>query len=75
MGFTKKHLVKFDHPKTFAYRADVNDLREHTLKLLSDDSLRETMGNQAREHVLKNFDYRDIAKRMLAITKEKLNIE
>ncbi|MBU2577025.1 MAG: glycosyltransferase family 4 protein [Nanoarchaeota archaeon] len=75
MGFTKKHLVKFDHPKTFAYRADVNDLREHTLKLLSDDALRETMGNNAREHVVKNFDYRDIAKKMLDITKEKLNLE
>ena len=75
MGFTKKHLIKFDHPKTFAYRADIDQLREHTLKLLSDDSLRETMGAQAREHVLKNFDYRDIAKKMLSITKEKLNLE
>lgn len=75
MGFTKKHLVKFNSPKTFAYRADVNDLREHTLKLLSDDSLRETMGAQAREHVLRNFDYRDIAKKMLDITKDKLGLE
>jgi len=75
MGFSRKHLVKFDHPKTFAYRADVNDLRDHTLKLLSDDSLRETMGAQAREHVVKNFDYRDIAKRMLAITKDRLGLE
>lgn len=75
MGFTKKHLVKFDNPKTFAYRADVNDLREQTLKLFSDDSLRETMGKNAREHVLKNFRYQDTAKKMLAITKKKLDLE
>lgn len=75
MGFTKKHLVKFKKPKTFAYRADINQLREFSLKLLSDDSLRETMGKQAREHALNNFDYRDIAKKMVDITKEKLNLE
>ncbi len=75
MGFTKKHLVKFDHPKTFAYRADVNDLREFTLKLLSDDALRESMGQKAREHVLNNFDYKDISKKMVDITKEKLSLE
>jgi len=75
MGFTKDHLVKFDNPKTFAYRADVNQLKEQTLKLLSDDSLRETMGNNAREHVLNNFRYQDISKRMLDITKKRLNLE
>jgi len=74
MGFKKKKIMKFDKPKTFAYRASVDDLREYTLKLLTDDLLRDKMGKQAREHVVKNLDYRDISKKMLEITKEKLGL-
>lgn len=74
MGFDEKKIVKFDSPKTFAYRASVEDLRKHTLKLLTDDLLREKMGNQAREHVVKNLDYKHISKQMLDITKDKLGL-
>ena len=48
----------FDKPKTFAYRANVDQLAEYTLKLLKDDKLREEMGKNAAEHALKNFHYR-----------------
>ena len=75
MGFEKQDIIKFKEPKTFAYRADVEDLKEYTLKLLTDDKLREKMGKQAREHTVKNLDYRYISKKMLDITKEKLNLE
>ncbi len=75
MGFKKKEMVKFDPPKTFAYRADVNDVKKLTLKLLTNPDLCEKMGKQAREHVLKNLDYRDISKKMLDITKERLNLK
>jgi len=75
MGFKRKEIIKFDSPKTFAYRADINDLREYTLKLLTDEQLAEKMGKQGREHVVKNLDYRDIAKKMVGITKDKLNLE
>ncbi len=75
MGFKTKKILKFDEAKTFAYRADINDLREYTLKLLTESDLVEKMGKQAREHVVKNLDYRLISKKMIEITKEKLNIE
>ena len=75
MGFKKKDVIKFEEPKTFAYRADINDLKDYTLKLLTDEKLREKIGKQAREHVVKNLDYRDTAKKMLDITKEKLNLK
>ena len=75
MGFKKKDVIKFEEPKTFAYRADINDLKDYTLKLLTDEKLREKIGKQAREHVVKNLDYRDTAKKMLDITKEKLDLE
>jgi len=64
MGFKKKMLIEFPIPKTFAYRANIDQLAECTLKLLTDDSLRAEMGKAAHEHALKNFHYRDIAKRM-----------
>lgn len=64
MGFDEKKLIEFPIPKTFAYKANTDQLTEYSLKLLKDDSLREQMGKAAAEHALKNFHYRDIARRM-----------
>ncbi len=75
MGFSTKQIIKFDNPKVFGYRADVNDLKEYTLKLLTDNELCEKMGKAGREHVVKNLDYRVTSKKMADITKEKLGIE
>lgn len=75
MGFEKHEIVKFKEPKTFAYRADISDLTEYTLKLLTDGELREKMGRQGREHAVKNFDYKYTSKKMVDITKEKLGLE
>lgn len=75
MGFDKQQIIKFKEPKTFAYRADIDDLKEYTLRLLTDDSLGEKMGEEARKHAAKNFDYRITSKNMATITKEKLNLD
>ncbi|GAF81493.1 unnamed protein product, partial [marine sediment metagenome] len=64
MGFDKKMVVEFPIPKTFAYRADIDQLADCTLKLLKDDSLRETMGKTAAKHALENYDYKVIARKM-----------
>ncbi|MCR4369458.1 MAG: glycosyltransferase [archaeon] len=61
MGFDTKQKIRFDAPKTFAVRADVDDLSKHLLALLSDDALREKMGKNASEHAVKNFDYRKVS--------------
>jgi alpha-maltose-1-phosphate synthase len=75
MGFENEHIVKFDSPKTFGYRASVEDLRKHTLKLLTDDLLRNKMGKDAREHAVNTFDYKIISKKMLDITKERFGLD
>lgn len=72
MGFSEIFKMKFDHPKTLAYRADIDDLAKFTLELLSNDSLRETMGKQAVQHTLDNFQYQNLAKYCLGLLKEKL---
>lgn len=75
MGFPKQQIIKFDEPKIFALRADIDELAEFSLKLLADDDLRGKMGANAREHAVNNFDYRLVSKKMAEITKERLNIE
>ncbi len=74
MGFKKKEIIKFSEPKTFAYRADINDLKEFTLKLLTDEHLNEKMGKAARQHAVENFDYKITSKKILDATREKLGI-
>ena len=75
MGFDKKDIVKFKEPKTFAYRADINDLAEFTARLLSDEELRKKMGAEGRKHTIENLDYRVTSKRMVDLTKKKLNLD
>jgi glycosyltransferase involved in cell wall biosynthesis len=75
MGFDEQKKIQFDKPKTFGYRANIEDLRKYTLKLLTDEKLRKEMGKQAREHAVKNFDYNIISKKMLDVIKEKLELK
>ena len=72
MGFEEKHQIVFDKPKVFAYRADINQLAESTLKLLKNDKLREKIGKEAAEHALKNFHYKVTAKKMLDLIQAKI---
>ncbi len=65
MGFETQHQILFPEPKVFAYRGNINQLADYTLKLLTDDKLRETMGKAGAEHTLKNFHYKVTAKRMI----------
>jgi starch synthase len=75
MGFEEQMKIKFETPKTFGYRANIEDLRKYTLQLLVDPKLREEMGKAGREHAVKNFDYNVIAKKMLDIIKKKLSLD
>ncbi len=74
-GFEKRHRVIFKEPRTVDYRADVNDIGKYLMILMTDASLREKMGKAARERVVKNYDYRIVAKQLIKILSEKLNIQ
>ena len=74
MGFKKQGRIVFDEPKTFAYRANVDDLAEHLLLLLDNTERRAEMGRLAREHAVKNFHYRDIARSMSDTIKARLEL-
>ncbi|MBD3248568.1 glycosyltransferase [Candidatus Woesearchaeota archaeon] len=75
MGFDEKKVVKFDSPKTFAYRADVDELKEYALKLMQDKELRERMGQAGRKHSVDNLDYRHIGRKIRDITKQRLKLD
>ena len=70
MGFEEKHKVVFPNPKTFAYRANVDEIAEYTLRLFENEKLIEEMGKAAAEHALENFHYKVTAKKMLDLINE-----
>lgn len=74
MGFEEDHKIQFEKPKTFAYRADVDELADYFLRLLKDEDLREKMGTRAREHAVEKFEYHKIAKQMANKIKERFRL-
>jgi glycosyltransferase involved in cell wall biosynthesis len=74
MGFEKKQIIKFDKPKTFAFRADVDELADYLLKLMESPDLRKKMGENGRKHAVENFDYRVTSLKLAKTIEEKLGI-
>ena len=74
-GFEEKHKVFFNEPRTVDYRADVHDIGKYLMLLMTDAALRERMGKVARERVVKNFDYRVVARKFVQIMNDKLGIK
>ncbi|HEY6062672.1 MAG TPA: glycosyltransferase, partial [Chitinophagaceae bacterium] len=73
-GFEDKHRVVFNEPRTVDYRANVHDIARYLMILMTDAKLRVKMGKAARERVVKNFDYRVVAKRFVEIISDKLDV-
>jgi len=74
MGFPKNVMVRFPKPKTLGYKVDVDDLAGYLLKMLSEDSLMEKMGEKARKHAVKNFDYVKTSKDIHNLIEKKLGL-
>jgi len=74
-GFEKKRKVVFQSPRTVEYRASIDDIANSLMTLMTDPALRKKMGRAARARIVKNFDYRVVAKRFVQIIHEKLGIK
>ena len=74
-GFKNHRKVVFDTPRIVDYRADVSDIAKYLTVLMNDAPLRKKMGEAGCDRVVKNFDYRIVAKRFVQIINEKLNIQ
>lgn len=71
-GYPDSRLVKFSKPKVVAVRANTDDLAEGALQLMTDDRAASRMGSAARRHVERNFDYRQVAKRVIELIAERV---
>jgi starch synthase len=74
-GFKSKHKIVFQSPRVAEYRASVDDIANYLMTLMGDSALRDKMGQAGRARVVKNFDYRVVAKRFVKIINEKLGIK
>ena len=73
-GYENGHRVVFKRPRTADYRASVHDIANYLMDLMTDPDLRERMGQAGRKRVVKNFDYRVVAKKFVRLVSEKLGI-
>lgn len=74
-GFPPNHRVVFNQPRVSDYRASIYDLADHLKMLMSDADLRIKMGKAGRQRVVKNFDYRVVARKFVDLVSETLNID
>jgi alpha-maltose-1-phosphate synthase len=74
LDFPEGHRVAFDEPKVFGYRADEQRIAEHLLCLMKDAHLRRRMGGDAVVHARANFHFRDVARRVATLVKERLEL-
>ena len=74
-GFKSKRKIVFPSPRVAEYRASVDDIANYLMPLMTDSTLRDKMGQAGRERVVKDFDYRVVAKRFVQIINEKLGIQ
>ena len=73
-GDYEERKVLFNPPRTVDYRADVNDIAQYLMELMTDATLRDKMGRAGRKRAVEHFDYRVVAKRFVQIMDEKLGI-
>jgi glycosyltransferase involved in cell wall biosynthesis len=73
-GWEPQHRVVFQQPRTVDYRANVHDIADYLLDLMHDPERRQLMGEAGRRRVVKNYDYRVVAKKFVDIVSAKLGI-
>jgi len=73
-GWEPGHRLVFTNPRTVDYRASIYDIANYLMDLMADSNLRRKMGEQARNRVVENYDYRVVAKKFVQIVSERLGI-
>lgn len=73
-GYAPGHRFVFERPRIVDYRASVHDIANYLMDLMEDASLRARMGENGRQRVLENYDYRVVAKRFVDLVCAKFDI-
>jgi glycosyltransferase involved in cell wall biosynthesis len=74
-GYAEQRRIIFDPPRIAEYRASVYDLATHLKSFMTDENLRQKIGQAARQHIVQKFDYRLVAKQFVQIIHDKLGIQ
>lgn len=72
IGYPETKTIQFAEPKVIAVRANVDDLADQLIRLLTDQKLVARIAIAARAHVERAFDYRDVAKQVMTAVEERL---
>lgn len=72
IGYPETQTIKFPEPKVIAVRANIHDLEEQVMRLLTDDKLAARLGVAARAHVERSFDYRNVAAQVIDVIRDRL---
>ena len=72
IGYPETKVIKFPEPKVIAVRANVDDLANQLLRLLTDEKLVSRISVAARAHVEEAFDYRRVARQVMATIHERV---
>jgi glycosyltransferase involved in cell wall biosynthesis len=73
-GYEDDHRVVFEPPRTVDYRASVHDIAHYMLELMRDTELRRKMGEAGRRRAVELFDYRVVARRLVEMLSDRLDI-
>jgi glycosyltransferase involved in cell wall biosynthesis len=73
-GNGNNQRIVFKEPRTVDYRASVHDIANYLMDLMTNESLRITLGIKARERIINNFDYRVVARRLVSILQKKIGL-
>ena len=73
-GYEPGHVVRFDRPRVADYRASVPDIASALRLLLNDPALRQSLGAAGRNRAVARFDYRLVARQLVAVLSEKLGM-
>ncbi|MDY7010253.1 MAG: glycosyltransferase family 4 protein [Planctomycetota bacterium] len=73
-GYESGHRVVFRKARTADYRASIHDIADYLLKLMTDEKLRERMGQAGRQRTVENYDYRVVAKKFIQTISDCLGI-
>jgi len=70
-GFEPGHKVVFSKPRVADYRADPGDIARYLQRLLNDPGLCARMGAAGRRRAVERYDYRVVARNLVAILSER----
>jgi alpha-maltose-1-phosphate synthase len=73
-GYGATRRIVFENPRTVEFRANVHNLSEHLMTLMTNPSLREKLGQAGRRRICEHYDYRVVARRFTKLVGDHLGV-